>query len=73
MKRRAASGATRRTKDRRAERDFREQAQRAMLALRCAQYDRAAAQLRRPPNRHRSNPHQPRNWVILTNGCQYSS
>jgi hypothetical protein len=61
MKRRAASAATRRKRERSAEREFREQAQRALRALRCAQYDRAAARLRRPPYRSRRHPHQPRN------------
>jgi nucleoid-associated protein YgaU len=61
MTRRTASGADRRKQDRSsAQRDFREQAQRAMQALRHAQYDRAAVQLKRPPTRHRSHPRRPR-------------
>jgi hypothetical protein len=61
MKRRAARGADRRMKDRSVQREFREQANRAMLALRCAQYDRAAARVRRPSTRSHSRPHRPRN------------
>lgn len=61
MKRRAAPLAARRKKDRSAEREFREQAQRAMRALRHAQHDRAAARLKRPPNRHRRKSRRPQN------------
>jgi hypothetical protein len=60
MRRRPASGAGRRKKDRSAKREFREQAQRATVAMRSAYHDRAAQRLKRPHHRPRGTPRRPR-------------